>query len=339
MAELSMQRIAVLGGGAWGTALAVHLARLDREVTLWARDGGLIAEMSATGENRAYLPGVEMPATLRPTADLDRALHGAACVVSAIPSHGTREVIRRARPLLARGTVVVSATKGLEVETLLRVSEVMEEELGAGWPIAVLSGPSFAAELARGAPTAVSVAGRSDDTVAAVQREFRSRYFRLYGTRDLVGVEIGGAMKNVIAIAAGAVESLGLGDNARSALITRGLAEISRLAAALGGQRETLAGLSGLGDLVLTCTGRLSRNRSVGIELGKGRPLGEILGEMKAVAEGVRTTRAALALGGRCGVELPITAQMADVLGGRKTPRDAVEELMLRRQRSEVEAG
>ena len=339
MAELSMQRIAVLGGGAWGTALAVHLARLDREVTLWARDGGLAADMAASRENRTYLPGVEMPATLHPTDDLDRALRGAACVVSAIPSHGTREVIRRARRSLPHGAVVVSATKGLEVDTLQRVSEVMREELGADRPLAVLSGPSFAAELARGAPTAVAVAGRCETTVAAVQREFRSSYFRLYATEDLVGVEIGGALKNVIAIAAGAVESLGLGDNARSALITRGLVEISRLAVALGGQRETLAGLSGLGDLVLTCTGRLSRNRAVGIELGKGRPLDAILGEMKAVAEGVRTTGAALALGDRCGVELPITAQMADVLAGRKTPRAAVEELMLRRQRSEVEAG
>ena len=332
-----MQRIAVLGSGAWGTALAVHLARLEREVTLWARDAPLAAEIAARRENRTYLPGVELPGTLRPTADMDAALRGAACVVSAIPSHGTREVIRQARHSLPRDAVVVSATKGLEVNTLLRVSEVVQEELGAERPLCVMSGPSFAAELARGAPTAVAVAGRSDETVAAVQREFRASYFRLYGTRDLVGVEIGGAMKNVIAIAAGAVESLGLGDNARSALITRGLVEISRLAVALGGQRETLAGLSGLGDLVLTCTGRLSRNRSVGIELGKGRPLDAILSEMKAVAEGVRTTGAALALGGRCGVELPITAQMADVLAGRTAPRAAVEELMLRRQRSEVE--
>ena len=339
MPDVSMQRIAVLGGGAWGTALAIHLARLGRDVTLWARDGALVTSMAAERENRTYLPGVAMPAGLRPTADLEQALHAATCVVSAIPSHGTRGVIRQARPGLSPGATVVSATKGLEAETLLRMSEVMEEELGDERRIAVLSGPSFAAELARGAPTAVSVAGRCEATVAAVQREFRSGYFRLYATRDLVGVEIGGAMKNVIAIAAGAVESLGLGDNARSALITRGLAEISRLAAALGGQRETLSGLSGLGDLVLTCTGRLSRNRSVGIELGKGLPLDEILDRMRAVAEGVRTTEAALTLGGRHGVELPITSQMADVLAGRKTPRVAVEELMLRRQRSEVEAG
>lgn len=333
-----MQRIAVLGGGAWGTALAVHLARLGRDVTLWARDAALAGEMAAARENRAYLPGIELPATLRPVSDLEQALRGAACVVSAIPSHGTRGVIRQARAALPAGAAVISATKGLEVETLLRVSEVIEQELGSSRPIAALSGPSFAAELARGAPTAVAVASRSEAIVAAVQQEFHSSYFRLYATSDLVGVEIGGAMKNVIAIAAGAIESLGLGDNARSALITRGLAEISRLAAALGGQRETLAGLSGLGDLVLTCTGQRSRNRAVGIELGKGRPLEEILGGMRTVAEGVRTTGAALALGGRHGVELPITSQMAGVLAGRQTPREAVEELMLRRQRSEVEA-
>ena len=339
MTEVSTRRIAVLGGGAWGTALAVHLAREGSSVTLWVRDAALAAAMTASRENRTYLPGVELPPALAPTADLGRALAGAARVVSAVPSHGTRAVMRRARPLLAPGAVVVSATKGLEAETLLRVSEVMEAELGPERPIVVLSGPSFAAELARGAPTAVAVAGRDAESVAAVQQEFGSSRFRLYATPDVVGVEIGGALKNVIAIAAGAVESIGLGDNARSALITRGLAEISRLASALGGQRETLAGLSGLGDLVLTCTGRLSRNRSVGIALGKGRTLDEILGPMKAVAEGVRTTGAALALGARCGVELPITAQMADVLAGRKTPRAAVEELMLRRQRSEMEIG
>ena len=333
-----MQRVTVLGGGGWGTALAVHLARLGKDVTLWARDAALVAELTATRMNRTYLAGVELPESIRLTADLADALRRAACVVSAVPSHGTRDVIRRARPLLARDTIVVSATKGLEVETLLRMSEVLGQELEAGQPITVLSGPSFSLELAREAPTAVAVAGRSQAAVAAVQREFRARYFRLYATDDVVGVEIGGALKNVIAIAAGAAESLGLGDNARSALITRGLAETSRLASAVGGRRETLAGLSGLGDLVLTCTGRLSRNRSVGIELGRGRRLPEILAEMKTVAEGIRTTGAALALGARHGVELPIASQMADVLAGRKAPRQAVEELMLRRQRSEAEA-
>ena len=334
-----MQRVAVLGGGGWGTALAVHLARLGKEVTLWARDEALVAELAATRVNRTYLAGVALPAAVRLTADLARALRGAACVVCAVPSHGARDLIGRAGPHLEPDAVLVSAAKGLEVETLLRMSEVIEQELGPARPVTVLSGPSFALELAREAPTAVAVAGRSAAAVAAVQREFRARYFRLYATGDVAGVEIGGALKNVIAIASGAAESLGLGDNARSALITRGLAEMSRLAAAVGGRRATLAGLSGLGDLVLTCTGRLSRNRAVGLELGKGRGLREILAGTKTVAEGVRTTAAALALGARHGVELPITAQMADVLEGRKEPRLAVEELMLRRQRSEVEAG
>lgn len=339
MTRTSTHRVAVIGAGGWGTALAVHLARVGKQVALWARDAELVAELVETRVNRAYLADVVLPESVLPTAELEEALRGASCVVSAVPSHGAREVVRRIRPFLPPEAVVVSATKGLEVETLLRMSEVIEQELGGGRPIAVLSGPSFSVELAREAPTAVSVAGRCAEVVSTVQREFRSRYFRLYATNDVAGVEIGGAMKNVIAIAAGAVESLGLGDNARSALITRGLAEISRLAAAIGGRRETLAGLAGLGDLVLTCTGRLSRNRAVGVELGKGRRLSEILDEMQVVAEGVRTTGAALALGARHGVELPITSQMADVLAGRTRPRAAVEALMLRRQRSEADAG
>lgn len=335
----SLDRIAVLGGGGWGTALAVHLAKLGKDVRLWARDESVVAEIDATRINSAYLPDVKLPASVLGTTDLQRALHDVACVVSAVPSHGTRDVLRLAKPFVPPQAVVVSATKGLEEETLLRMSEVIASELGPRQPVTVLSGPSFALELARGAPTAVAVAGRDEQTVSAVQQGFRSNYFRLYATEDVAGVEVGGAMKNVIAISAGAVESLGLGDNARSALITRGLAEISRLAVAVGGRRETLSGLSGLGDLVLTCTGRLSRNRAVGIELGKGRSLPEILAEMRTVAEGVRTTAAALALGERHGIELPITTQMAEVLAGRKTPRAAVEDLMLRRQRSEVEAG
>ena len=318
--------------------MAVHLARLGKEVRLWARNEALVAEMTATRVNR-YLPGVALPEIVRPTSAVQLAVRDATCVVVAVPSHGTRDVVRHAVPHISPDTVIVSATKGLEMGTQLRMSEVLEQELGTSRPITVLSGPSFAAEVAREAPTAVSVAGRCDEAVAAVQHGFRSRYFRLYATEDVIGVEIGGAMKNVIAIAAGTIESLGLGDNARSALITRGLAEISRLAAAVGGRRDTLAGLSGLGDLVLTCTGALSRNRSVGIELGKGRSLSDILAGMNAVAEGVRTTGAALALGGRHDVELLIAAQMAEVLAGRKEPRVAVEELMLRRQRSEVEAG
>ena len=339
MAIVSMNKIAVLGSGGWGTALAVHLARSGKEVRLWGRDASLVEEIAASRVNGTYLPGIELPDLVRPTASLEDALCDVSSLVAAVPSHGTRDVVRRAKPYIPSNVVIVSATKGLEAGTLLRMSEVIEQELGAARPIAVLSGPSFSLEVAREAPTAVSVAGSCAEAVAAVQHDFRSGYFRLYATEDVVGVEIGGAMKNVIAIAAGAVESLGLGHNALAALITRGLAEISRLASALGGRRDTLAGLSGLGDLVLTCTGALSRNRAVGIELGSGRELNDILAGMRTVAEGVRTTEAVLALGARHGVELPITAQMAEVLAGRKRPRVAVEDLMLRRQRSEVETG
>ena len=338
MATVSMDKIAVLGSGGWGTALAVHLARLGKEVSLWGRDASLVKEIAASRVNGTYLPGIELPDLVSPTASLEVALRDVSCLVAAVPSHGTRDVVRRAKPCIPPNAVIVSATKGLEVGTLLRMSEVIEQELGAR-PMVVLSGPSFSLEVAREAPTAVSVAGRCAEAVAAVQHDFRSGYFRIYATEDVVGVEIGGAMKNVIAIAAGAVESLGLGHNAIAALITRGLVEISRLASAVGGRRDTLAGLSGLGDLVLTCTGALSRNRAVGIELGSGRELSDILAGMRTVAEGVRTTGAVLALGARHGVELPITAQMAEVLAGRKEPRVAVEDLMLRRQRSEFETG
>jgi glycerol-3-phosphate dehydrogenase (NAD(P)+) len=244
--------------------------------------------------------------------------------------------MKSAAPLVRPGATVVSATKGLEQDTLFRVSEVIEQELGPLANVAVLSGPSFAAEVARELPTAVSVACRHSAIVEQVQVEFRAPYLRLYGTTDVVGVEIGGALKNVIAIAAGVVEGLGLGHNALAGLITRGLAEITRLACAAGAQRETLAGLTGLGDLVLTCTGSLSRNRHVGAQLAQGRPLQDVLSGMKMVAEGVRTTEAALALGKRYGVELPITAQVAELLAGRKDARTALFELMLRPQRAEA---
>lgn len=337
MNDPSGDRVGVLGSGGWGTALAVHLGRLGKQVSLWGRNEVLVAQMASRRENRPYLPGVALPATVVPTRSLEAALDGVKYVVAAVPSHGVRDVLRRAAPVVPPEATIVSAAKGLEVGTLLRMSEVIDQELGASRAVAILSGPSFAAEVARGMPTAVSVAGRSEAAVAAVQREFRSSYFRLYASADVTGVEVGAALKNVIAIAAGIVEALGLGHNASAALITRGLAEISRMAFALGGQRDTLAGLSGLGDLILTCTGALSRNRQVGLELGKGRPLADVLIEMKMVAEGVRTTGAALALGARHGVELPIAAQMGEVLAGLCTPREAVEELMLRRQRPELE--
>ena len=257
-------------------------------------------------------------------------------MVLAVPSHSARALLRRAEPMLGSETTIVSGTKGFEVGSLNRMSEVIEQELGPSRPVVVLSGPSFAAEIARSAPTAVSVASRRRDAVRTVQQELRAgAYFRLYASDDVIGVEVGGAMKNVIAIAAGVVDGLGLGPNALAAVITRGLAEISRLACALGGRRETLAGLSGLGDLVLTCTGGLSRNWHVGRELGRGRTLDEILAGMQSVAEGVKTTDAALELGRRHGVDLPIAVQMGAVLAGRIDVRAAVEELMLRRQRHE----
>ena len=292
--------------------------------------------MKARRANAVYLADVRFPDGLNVTGDLEEALTPASIVVSAVPTHGTRAILHRAAPHIRAGALVVSATKGLEQGTLLRVSEVIAQELGQDVLVAALSGPSFAAEVARELPTALSVASSRADVVECVQAEFRSPYLRLYGTDDIVGVEIGGALKNIIAIAAGVVEGLGLGNNARAGLITRGLAEISRVACAAGAKRETLAGLAGLGDLVLTCTGSLSRNRHVGVELAHGRPLRDVLAGMKMVAEGVRTAEAALALAARFGVELPITAQVNELLAGRKDARAALEELMLRPQRAET---
>jgi glycerol-3-phosphate dehydrogenase (NAD(P)+) len=305
-------------------------------VRLWGRDAALVRDMNTRRANAVYLPDVLFPARLHASADLSEVLRDAALVVAAVPSHGTRDVIRAAAPHLAESAIVVSGAKGLEQATLFRVSEIISQELGGGHEIVVLSGPSFAAELARELPTAVSVASCNAAAVERVQADFRSAYFRLYASDDVVGVEIGGALKNVIAIAAGAVEGLGLGHNALAGLITRGLAEITRLACAAGAQRETLAGLTGLGDLVLTCTASLSRNRHVGAEMARGRSLNDVLAGMKMVAEGVRTTEAALALGRRHGVELPIAAQVAEVLAGRKDARSALYDLMLRPQRAEA---
>jgi glycerol-3-phosphate dehydrogenase (NAD(P)+) len=330
------RRVCVLGSGSWGTALAVHLTRIGHDVRLWGRDAALVADMNARRANAVYLPDIRFPAALHATTDLAAAVRGCTLVVAAVPSHGTRDVIRRVASHLESDAVVVSATKGLEQDTLFRVSQIIEQELGTGREIVVLSGPSFAPELARELPTAVSVASRHASAVERVQADLRAPYFRLYGSDDVVGVEIGWALKNVIAIAAGAAEGLGLGHNALAGLITRGLAEITRLACAMGARRDTLAGLTGLGDLVLTCTGSLSRNRHVGIELARGRSLPDVLAGMKMVAEGIRTTDAALALGARHQVELPIAEQVAEVLAGRKDPRTALFDLMVRPQRAET---
>ena len=329
--------IAVLGAGSWGTALAVHLARVGHRVRVWSVEAPIVAEMIERRANAVYLPDILLPEEVLPTTDLAQAVGGVDVVVLAIPSHAMRAVARAMTPLMRPGAIAVSVAKGLEQHSLHRMSEVLAQETNNAHPVVVLSGPSFAIEVARELPTAVSVASADPAAAARVQAEFRGKVFRLYSTTDVVGVEIGGALKNVIAIAAGVVEGLGLGHNAMAGLITRGLAEISRLAHALGGRRETLAGLSGLGDLVLTCTGSLSRNRQFGIELGRGRSPREILGAMTMVAEGVKTTSAALALGARHGVELPITAQMAEVLEEGKDPRAAAEALMLRPQRVEVD--
>lgn len=329
------QRIGVIGSGSWGTALAVHLAHTGHDVRLWARDAALVAEMAATRENRPYLPGVTLPAALSPTADLAAALDAAEFVVVAVPSHGVRAVARAAAASLPAACVVVSATKGLEEGSLLRMSQVLREELPQAGDIVVLSGPSFASELARGMPTAVVAAGESPAIVEAVMAHFRSPALRLYGSADVVGVELGGALKNIIAIAAGVVQGLGLGHNALAALITRGVAELSRLAVAMGGQPTTLAGLSGLGDLVLTCTGDLSRNRRVGLALARGEMLPHILAGTRMVAEGVRTTEAALALSATHGIELPIAREMSDVLAGRTDPHTAIRNLMGRKQKLE----
>ena len=334
-----MRTVTVLGAGSWGTALAVHLGRVGHGVRLWARDRALVDDMAARRANAVYLPDVPLPDCVVVTDALGSALAGAELVVSAIPSHGCRGVIHNAAPLLAEGAVIVSATKGLEAGSRLRMSQVIGLEAGPSHPVVVLSGPSFALEVARQLPTAILAASDNPAAIALVQQEFRGPYFRLYGSDDVIGVEIGAAMKNIIAIAAGVVEGLGLGHNALAALITRGLAELTRLACAAGGRRETLSGLSGLGDLVLTCTGSLSRNRHVGIELAKGRTLSSILASMKMVAEGVLTTGAALELGAQYGVELPIATQMEEVLSGRADVRTALDALMLRKQRAEAETG
>ena len=328
-------RIGVIGSGSWGTALAIHLSHTGHDVRLWARDAALAAEMTASRENRTYLPGVTLPSSLAPMHDLAKALDGAQFVVLAVPSHGVRDVMRAAHAHLPPAGTIVSATKGLEETSMLRMSQVIRQELPDAGDIVVLSGPSFASELARQLPTALVAAGDSPAIVESVMSHFRSPALRLYGSRDVVGVELGGSLKNVIAIAAGVVEGLEMGHNALAALITRGLAELSRLAVALGAERDTLAGLAGLGDLVLTCTGDLSRNRKVGLALAKGQSLKDILAGTKMVAEGVRTTEAALALSAKHGIELPIASAMSDVLSGRTDPQTAIRNLMGRKQKLE----
>ncbi len=324
-----------MGAGSWGTALAIHLARVGHDVWVWGRDAQLVDDMRTRRANVVYLPDVLLPDGVTPTADLHAAVSRAETLVWVVPSHGTRSLMAEAAPVLRADALVVSATKGLEVDSWMRPSQVLNELVPASVQVVVLSGPSFAGEVARELPTAVCAAAADQAAVGRVLDQFRGRRFRLYASDDVVGVELGGAYKNVIAIAAGVVDGLGLGHNALAGLVTRGLAEMTRLACALGGRRDTLAGLGGLGDLVLTCTGAASRNLHVGIELGRGRALHDVLAGMKMVAEGVNATRGVLALGRSLGVELPIAHQMDDVLAGRVHPLEATEALMLRPQKAE----
>jgi glycerol-3-phosphate dehydrogenase (NAD(P)+) len=335
-----MSRIAVMGSGAWGTAIALSLARRGgHSIALWSHSEEVATVLRERGENTVFLPGFPLLPGIHPTADMAAALADAEIIVSVMPSHHVRSSFERFAPHLREGRLLVSASKGIEDESCLRMSEVIVEVLatrGLHLPVAALSGPSFAQDVAAGSPTAISIATPNHEHAERLQREFSSTTLRLYTNEDIIGVELGGALKNVIAIAAGVVTGLGLGHNSTAALITRGIAEITRLAIACGGRRETLAGLSGLGDLVLTCTGSLSRNRTVGIELGDGRQLPDILAGLNGkVAEGVRTTSAALGLAQRHHVEMPIAEQMAAILYRGKSPTLAMRHLMERPGRDE----
>jgi glycerol-3-phosphate dehydrogenase (NAD(P)+) len=334
-----MSRIIVLGSGAWGTALALSLYRHGgHQVSLWAHSPEFAREINEAGENHPFLPGFPIPEGLAVTGD-NAAVHDAEIVVSVVPSEFLRSTLARVGPHLRTGQIILSATKGIENHTSLRMTQVISaclEETSPSAvsltiPIGALSGPSFALEVAQGQPTAVTVAYDDPAIAARIQAEFSSETLRLYTSTDVIGVELGGALKNVIAIAAGVASGVGLGYNSAAALITRGIAEITRLAVACGGHRETLAGLSGVGDLVLTCTGSLSRNRTVGEALGRGRKLPEILASLDGkVAEGVFTTRAALGLARRYRIEMPIAEQMELILNEGKDPHQAIHELMIR---------
>lgn len=330
-------RCAVVGGGAWGSALAHLLAQGGHQVHLWAREADVVEHVNISHANPRFLPGAMLDPSIRATSDMGEALHDAELLVYVAPSHVLREVVRSGRELVAPNAIAVVATKGIERGSLALMTDVVRDEL-PGHAVVALSGPSFALEVARGMPTAVVAA--SDDATAAevVQRALSSASFRVYTNDDVIGVEVGGALKNVMAVATGIAEGVGLGLNSRAALITRGLAEMTRLGIALGARAETFAGLAGMGDLVLTCTGALSRNRAVGMEVGKGRPLEEVLAATESVAEGVTTTSSARALAARLGVDMPIVAAVSRILFEQQAPRDALADLMGRELRPERDA-
>jgi glycerol-3-phosphate dehydrogenase (NAD(P)+) len=331
--------VAVIGAGSWGTTVAALATQNASSVVLWARRPELAEAIDTTHENPDYLPGRLLPASLRATSDLAEALAGAEAVVLAVPSHGLRGVLDEARRSVPAGVPVVSLAKGLESGSLKRMTEVVTEVLDGHPPerVGVLTGPNLAVEVVAGMPTASVVAMVDPEAAACLQRLFMTSAFRVYTNPDVVGCEIAGVLKNVVAIAAGVAQGLGVGDNARAALITRGLAELTRLGLALGGNTLSFLGLAGIGDLVVTCTSEKSRNRHVGVELGRGRSLSEILGEMTMVAEGVRSTGAVLALAERYGVEMPIATQVQAVLAGERSPSEVLALLMGREAKPELE--
>jgi glycerol-3-phosphate dehydrogenase (NAD(P)+) len=329
-----LKNLAIIGGGSWGTALAIVLAPRFARVTLWVYESDLAARMGSARINDIYLPDCPIPTNVDITSDLASAVDGAEIVLGVMPSHLARGLYQRMLPGLNESMVFVSATKGLENHSLLRITEVIREVVGTS-RVAVISGPSFAREVARFEPTAVVAAAIEPGLAETVQAAFSGPTFRVYTSSDPIGVEIGGSIKNVVAIGAGVLHGMGLGHNAMAALITRGLAEMTRLAVAMGGKPQTLAGLAGLGDLVLTCTGDLSRNRTVGVELARGRKLDEIVSSMKMVAEGVKTTDAAVDLAKRHAVEMPIAEQMYEMLHAGSSPQEAIRRLMERSLKGE----
>jgi glycerol-3-phosphate dehydrogenase (NAD(P)+) len=336
---VSAERLAVVGAGAWGTALAVQAVRAGFAPRLWVFEPELLALLRASSENPWYLPGVRLPEAIEPHGDLAAVVGGAETVVVAVPSHVFRDVARSMTPHLAPGARILSAAKGIEEDRLARMSEILAEVLPPALRhrVAVLSGPTFAQEVGHGRPTAAVLASADAELARALQAALATPTFRLYTQRDVTGVELGGSLKNVMAIAAGIADGLELGLNARAALLTRGLAEITRLGVALGAHPRTFAGLAGLGDLILTCTGELSRNRRLGIALAQGQSLAEWQAGTRSVAEGVRTAQAAFGLARRTGVVAPIISEVAAVLFERKAPREALLSLLSRSARPEEE--
>jgi len=330
-------KIGVIGAGGWGTALADLLARSGHDVTIWCYEEEVARSIELKRENELYLKGISLSDNIRPTTEMEEAASGKEIVVSVSPSHAVRKVMSEAKAHLWDEAIILSASKGIEIETLKTMSRVLREVLGEKNKIAVLSGPSFAQEVARGHPTAVSVACEDEQVASLIQFTFSNKRFRIYTGDDVIGLELGGSLKNVMAIASGISDGLGFGTNTRAALITRGLAEMSRLTVKMGGHLLTMAGLGGLGDLVLTCTGDLSRNRQVGLKLGSGMKIKEILDEMRMVAEGVKTAKSAYELARREGIEMPIVESVYRIIYEEKDPREVVFELMGRDLKREVD--